>query len=461
MVLWGTGESSSAGGTSAAAPNQRGTGGSGCRAIFSALRPGTAPRISPPLDPHSESDTLWEMPLPKDPEIQIAIEERMRQRRREASNSAEVEVALGAGSRRVLDFAKGIVTRIRGDENDLGTWEPYAAGAVFGGAATGIGYLAAGAPGALIGGGLALAGALRLGYLAAPEYAVRLIVQSAVAKPDTIELPEPHARRTLLDMIAIMGGEFLMGSRDVDLTARSYEKPQHLVRIRPFLLARTVVTRGQWKSFMPPCAEWRLENDDELPANYVNWHSARSFCNALSLREGLKPCYQHESGGVYRLDPDASGYRLPTEAEWEHACRAGTRGSYGFDGDEAALGTHGWYFRNSGEKELDITTRWDAGKAIGEWRVRPHPVGRKAANLFGLYDMHGNVWEWCEDVWRDNYHDAPVTGEAQLDGAQQYRVVRGGSFGEPAGFARSAYRTRRSATLSADAVGFRPARSGS
>ncbi|MBL8694456.1 MAG: formylglycine-generating enzyme family protein [Planctomycetes bacterium] len=388
------------------------------------------------------------MPLPKDPEIQIAIEERMRERRREASNSAEVEVALGVGSRRVLDFAKGIVTRIRGDENDPGTWEPYAAGAIFGGAATGIGYLAAGAPGALIGGGLALAGALRLGYLAAPEYGVRFVAsktsQEKSVSERAAEQATPAPRRTLLEMIAVPGGEFLMGSADDDSHVASEEKPQHRVAVRPFLLARTVVTRRQWGELMPAMEPWRVGEDEQLPANHVSWLDARKFCNLLSKKEGLAPYYAETERGELGEIAGGPGYRLPTEAEWEYACRAGTSTRYWSGDSEDDLERVSWFSAISGGEVQTVASKLEDAE---------HP--------FLLRDMHGNVWEWCEDRWHDNYDSAPTDGTAWLEGTSGSRVIRGGSFGYSAWHARSACRNGWTASYRHGSVGFRPARSGS
>jgi formylglycine-generating enzyme required for sulfatase activity len=137
---------------------------------------------------------------------------------------------------------------------------------------------------------------------------------------------------------------------------------------------------------------------DDLPVENVSWNDAKEFCRKLSQMTGKE-------------------YRLPTEAEWEYACRAKTTGAYAGDLDAMA-----WYSKNSDS--------------------RTHPVGQKQPNAFGLYDMHGNVWEWCEDVWHDNYNGAPDDGRAWVDISARgsYRVVRGGGWNGNAVLCRSAFR---------------------
>jgi formylglycine-generating enzyme required for sulfatase activity len=124
------------------------------------------------------------------------------------------------------------------------------------------------------------------------------------------------------------------------------------------------------------------------------------FCEELSKRIGQK-------------------VKLPTEAQWEYACRAGSTGKYCFGDDVSQLRNYAWYNGNSGDE--------------------PHPVGEKLANSWGLYDMHGNVCEWCEDVWHENYNGAPTDGSAWLTGGEQHKRVRGGSWNDD-DHCRSAYR---------------------
>ena len=138
------------------------------------------------------------------------------------------------------------------------------------------------------------------------------------------------------------------------------------------------------------------------------------FCNRLSKRAGLVPCYRFDAPGRAEWDQAADGYRLPTEAEWEYACRAGSQARYSFGDDERQLAKHAWYAANSGKV--------------------PHPVGQKEPNRWGLHDMHGNVWEWC---WSDY---EPYPSKARDRAIADYRVLRGGSFVDPAEGLRSAGR---------------------
>ncbi len=158
-------------------------------------------------------------------------------------------------------------------------------------------------------------------------------------------------------------------------------------------------------------------NTGKHPVENVSWLDAVAFCNKLSSKEGRKPYY--DADGKVR---GGDGYRLPTEAEWEFACRAGTQTAYSFGDDEELLGEHGWYDDNSGG--------------------RTQPVGTKKANAFGLYDMHGNVWKWCEDL----YEGGPA------------RVIRGGSWDFLASSCRSALRIMLTPAYRYINLGFRVAR---
>jgi len=161
-----------------------------------------------------------------------------------------------------------------------------------------------------------------------------------------------------------------------------------------------------------------------IPAVEMSWWEAVSFCNALSERSGMKPAYQLNTAGEdVEWDASADGYRLPTEAEWEHACRAGTAGPRYGSLDEIA-----WYRGNSGE--------------------RIHEVGGKRPNAWGFHDMLGNVWEWCWDIY-----DAEVYGT--------YRVLRGGGWFDEHWSCRASVRRRSHPTLRIEDVGFRVARSAS
>lgn len=144
-------------------------------------------------------------------------------------------------------------------------------------------------------------------------------------------------------------------------------------------MGRTPVTVGQWNALMPGD---RRSGDATLPVTGVSWDGAVAFCNAASAREGRTAAYDGE-----RWVAEADGYRLPTEAESEHACRAGTDTAWSFGDDEAKLGEHAWYAENS-------------GGAV-------HPVATRLPNPWGLYDLHGNVWEWCGDEGGERFVHQP------------------------------------------------------
>jgi formylglycine-generating enzyme required for sulfatase activity len=170
---------------------------------------------------------------------------------------------------------------------------------------------------------------------------------------------------------------------------------------------------------------WPEGEADDRPVNRVTWYDAIDFCNRLSEREGLTPAYRRDRNNV-SWDAATDGYRLLTEAEWEYACRAGTRTRYSF-------GDGGYYDRNLGEYA------WYSDNAGGGGA--PHPVGTRKPNPWGLYDMHGNVWEWCWD-WYGSYPSRTPQVDPMGPPAGEYRVLRGGSFLGRAVFLRSSVRFR-------------------
>ena len=208
------------------------------------------------------------------------------------------------------------------------------------------------------------------------------------------------------EMVDLPGGEFQMGG-----TGNSNELPVHLVRVLPFSIGMYQVTQAQWQAVMGNNPSHF--KGETLPVENVSWTDAQKFLKKVG-----------------------SGYRLPTEAEWEYAARGGTMTEYSFGDDESKLGEYAWFY----------------GNAIGE----THPVGQKKPNPFGLYDMHGNVWEWVEDHYHENYVGAPTTGSAWVTGGDKaYRVFRGGSWLSRNNL-RSAYRNYgRNPDISSTSVGFR------
>ena len=219
-----------------------------------------------------------------------------------------------------------------------------------------------------------------------------------------------------LDLIAIPGGEFLMGSENVMagvsedkyFSKDTYQflnaapKPVHRVRIAPFNIGMTEVTQAQWRAVMGTLPDTSIKGDT-LPVARISWDDAVAFCRRLTKLTGFQ-------------------FRLPTEAEWEYAARAGTTTLYSFGDDDKLLDQYAWYDENSGSST--------------------QPVAKKLPNPWGLYDMHGNVLEWCADRWHDNYQGAPADGREWTVGESVDRVARGGSWGNDSDFCRSAARGR-------------------
>jgi eukaryotic-like serine/threonine-protein kinase len=238
----------------------------------------------------------------------------------------------------------------------------------------------------------------------------------------------------------IPAGEFWMGSPDTDHEAQAKEKPRHAIRIsRAFYLGITPVTQAQYAAVMGtnPSHFYRWP---EHPVEQVSWFDAAAFCNELSRKEGLAPYYVMPNWNRVMVG-GGEGYRLPTEAEWEYACRAGTETRYSFGDDAALLGEYAWY---------DPAPRGQTG-----------PVGRKRPNAWGLHDMHGNVWEWCWDWYEEDYYrDSPAVDPLGAAGAD-YRTFRGGSWLVEPRYLRSANRDRHAPEYRHSTVGFRVARGSS
>jgi formylglycine-generating enzyme required for sulfatase activity len=224
-----------------------------------------------------------------------------------------------------------------------------------------------------------------------------------------------------LDMLLIPGGAFQMGSPR--LFGESDERPQHLVTIKSFLMSKFLLTQGQWKAVMrklPPC---RFKGD-LLPVDRVSWKDAQDFSRRLSGKTGQE-------------------YQLPSESQWEYACRAGTATPFSF-GDTLTVEVANF----NGEHTFGEEPR-------GYYRHVTTAGGTFPPNAFGLHDMHGNLWEWCADNWLEDYSSSPRDDSSYQDKNSVSRVARGGCWHEPPTLCRSASRLRVLQTDSDEFIGFR------
>ena len=224
-----------------------------------------------------------------------------------------------------------------------------------------------------------------------------------------------------MELIEIPAGEFTMGDGNGAVT---------VTLTKPFWRGKTEVTQGQWQQVMdtePWDGQHLVQADKDWPATYVNWNDATAFCQKLTDTD-------HKNGNL----PAGESYRLPTEAQWEYACRAGTKTRYSFGDDEKQLGQYAWF----------------DGNTAGEQYA--HKVGMKKPNPWGFFDMHGNVWEWCSDGFGTKLPGGtdPVGPEGG-----SIRVLRGGSWLFYSDDCRSAFRRDYDPSLRNFGLGFRVARS--
>ncbi len=243
----------------------------------------------------------------------------------------------------------------------------------------------------------------------------------------------PGLNRPADPMVLIPAGTFQMG----DGAGRPDETP-HTVSVNSFYLDKYPVTQELYEKIMGvnPSKNKGKSN----PVERTQWTDAIRFCNECSEREGLTPCYNLDT---WECNFDANGYRLPTEAEWEYACRAGSVGKYSFGDDEAELQRHAWFKANS--------------------QGKPRHLGQKQPNRWGLFEMHGNVWQWCHDWYGETYYEESPAENPRGPATAKLRVLRGGAWDCTAEKLRSAYRHKEfpvysDACFGADSYGFRRAR---
>jgi formylglycine-generating enzyme required for sulfatase activity len=239
----------------------------------------------------------------------------------------------------------------------------------------------------------------------------------------------------VLNLVYLPGGTLLMGSPENETGRESHEDPQHSVALQPFFLSQYPITQAQWQAIASlPQIDRPLNPDPSnfkapnLPVEQVSWHDAVEFCARLAR--------------LTKRD-----YRLPSEAEWEYACRAGTTTPFHF-----------------GETISSDLANYDGSytysfEAEGQYRQQTTPVGSfGVANAFGLYDMHGNVWEWCADSWHEDYQDAPGDGSIwRAENSDSRRVLRGGSWYCLPNLCRSAQRHWEQADYGGSGTSFRVA----
>lgn len=235
-----------------------------------------------------------------------------------------------------------------------------------------------------------------------------------------LDIPVTYNNSIGIQFVLIPAGEFNMGSNSTPMVG--FDDPLHKVTIsKPFYMAKYEVTQEEWTALMGTNPSY-FEGSN-LPVEQVTWKDAQAFILALNQKEKVNK------------------YRLPTEAEWEYACRAGTTSEFSFSNDTSVLDRYGWSD--------------DYGWCAINSNDTTHPVGQRKPNAWGLYDMHGNVWEWTQDLWHSGYEGAPEDGSTWEEGNTTMRVGRGGSWIDGPNICQSSFRGELDADTGVNVLGFR------
>ena len=244
-------------------------------------------------------------------------------------------------------------------------------------------------------------------------------------------------------MVKVEGGTFKMGSKDSDNSADNDEQTEHTVTVKDFELCKFEVTVWQWKQYvkanklkMPEKPTWGFQ--DNYPINNITWEEAVSYCNWLSKKEKLTPVYTQQGPNIF-CNFNANGYRLPTEAEWEYAAKGGNKAKDTKFSGSTSVNDIAWHKANS--------------------KGTPHTVGTKLPNEIGIYDMSGNVWEWCWDWYNKDYYKIEDGNNPKGPTMGERKSVRGGSWDSKINYLRPANRISTIPSKTHEFYGFSVARS--
>lgn len=255
-------------------------------------------------------------------------------------------------------------------------------------------------------------------------FAIMLTAVSFAVRAHGAATPKTIKTKSGVEMILVPGGSFTMG----DAKGAVDEIP-HKVSVDEFYIDKYEVTQEQYRKVIG--SDYSRWKNPQAPTEQVTWAAAAKYCNARSRADGLTPCYDT---ATWKCNFAANGYRLPTEAEWEYAARAGKTTSYFFGDNASALRNFAWAKENSGG--------------------RPREVGKKLSNPWGLYDIYGNVAEWCNDFYAVDYYRKSPAKNPRGPASGAKRVVRGGSWNSKASDCRSGYRSSENPAYADVCIGY-------